>query len=273
MNTPNRVYLAVDEEPEPQPDPERFPSFFAIEHRKPIAGQDYNPDNLCQDDHEYFTGTGRYTDYPESDRARRWFEAVNLPEPANKDDVPGVKAEFYKYTVSIYRTGFGYGAITQSPQQKQHRWSSTTLGRSCATLEDLRPAFERFLSEREQAFDRQQARTTAKRSARAAFVNPYKVGDILHGSWGYDQTNCDFFQVLEVRPHALKIHKIGGNLVASTGPDSADVVPVKDAFLERHQPVWVTIQIDPRYGHSIPSPEYGSLSKWDGRPCYSSWGH
>ena len=28
--------------------------------------------------------------------------------------------------------------------------------------------------------------------ARKNFVNPYKVGDILHHSWGWEQTNCDF---------------------------------------------------------------------------------
>ena len=29
--------------------------------RKPIAGQDFDPDNICQDDYEYLTSSGHYT--------------------------------------------------------------------------------------------------------------------------------------------------------------------------------------------------------------------
>lgn len=39
-----------------------YPSFKALYSREPIAGQDFDPDNLCQDDYEYFTGTGQYSD-------------------------------------------------------------------------------------------------------------------------------------------------------------------------------------------------------------------
>lgn len=40
-----------------------YPSFKATHGRAPIAGQDYDPDKgLCQDEHEFLTGTGRYSD-------------------------------------------------------------------------------------------------------------------------------------------------------------------------------------------------------------------
>lgn len=42
---------------------EQYPSFFAQYGRKPVAGQDYDENgDLCQDDYEYFTGTGQYSD-------------------------------------------------------------------------------------------------------------------------------------------------------------------------------------------------------------------
>lgn len=45
-----------------------------------------------------------------------------------------------------------------------------------------------------------------------------KVGDLLSSSWGYDQTNIDFYQVVEViGAHTVKIEKIGGQTVRSTG--------------------------------------------------------
>lgn len=217
-------------------------------------------------------------DHPESDAARAWFDAIVLPAPADEDDTPHIEAKFYNHKVTVYRNASkwrpGYGFHTLSPQQKSagRRSLGTGWGSGYATLEELRPAFERFLAERERVWDRAQARKAAKQAARAAFVNPYAVGDILDGSWGYDQTNVDYFQVIETGPRSLKLHKIAARTLEATGPDSARVVPVKDAFLDNRDPVWVTIQIDKR-GHSVPSPIYGTLGKWDGTPNYESWGH
>jgi hypothetical protein len=39
-----------------------YPSFLLNTGRTPVAGKDFNPDKeMCQDDYEYYTGTGRYT--------------------------------------------------------------------------------------------------------------------------------------------------------------------------------------------------------------------
>jgi hypothetical protein len=55
---------------------EVYPSFYAIHGRKPEAGRDYDPDGpLCQDDYEYYTGTGRYAD---SSRGLDGFSAWEL---------------------------------------------------------------------------------------------------------------------------------------------------------------------------------------------------
>jgi hypothetical protein len=41
----------------------KYPSFKALNGHAPVAGKDYNPDgDMCQDDYEYFTGTGQYSD-------------------------------------------------------------------------------------------------------------------------------------------------------------------------------------------------------------------
>lgn len=39
-------------------------------------------------------------------------------------------------------------------------------------------------------------RRMAERKARAAYRHPLKVGSILYTSWGYDQTNVEFFEVV-----------------------------------------------------------------------------
>ncbi len=51
-------------------------------------------------------------------------------------------------------------------------------------------------------------RKQAKIEARSRFINPYKVGDILHHSWGYDQTNCDFYQVESIETTLNKAARV-----------------------------------------------------------------
>ena len=129
-----------------------------------------------------------------------------------------------------------------------------------------------------------------RQQAKSQFENPYKVGDILHHSWGYDQTNCDFYQVVEVKNASVVLRKIAHETVpGSEGFMSESVLPVKDAFIEkgtqaltkddRHiTPENPTIKkrvcfyVEEsgalRYYISVP---YGWCSLWDGKPCYSSW--
>lgn len=42
-----------------------------------------------------------------------------------------------------------------------------------------------------------------------------KVGDIFHCSWGYDQTNCDYFEVVRVTRCAAEVRPIGSVIVDS----------------------------------------------------------
>lgn len=129
-----------------------------------------------------------------------------------------------------------------------------------------------------------------KRLARAQFQNPYKVGDILHHSWGYDQTNCDFYQVVEVKKASVVLRKIGAGTVPGTeGFMSEQLMPVKDAFiphgsqaLTKHgkaitpenptitKRVSFYVKEDGSLRYFIPAP-YGWCDLWEGKPEYSSW--
>jgi len=65
-------------------------------------------------------------------------------------------------------------------------------------------------------------------------VKNVKVGDLFAYSWGYDQTNVEFFQVIEKKAKSFVIAQIHGKQVGNSagGPMSADVSPVKDAFFK-----------------------------------------
>lgn len=77
-----------------------------------------------------------------------------------------------------------------------------------------------------------QERIYAKSAAQKAAKNPFKVGDLLYDSWGYDQTNIDFYQVTEVGKMSVVIRRIASKGVPGTQSFmSEDVVPQKDVFL------------------------------------------
>jgi hypothetical protein len=57
----------------------------------------------------------------------------------------------------------------------------------------------------------------------------FEVGNILSSSWGYDQTNVTFYQVLKVTPKTVTVREIrkeyqyGGDMTGT-------VLPVRDSF-------------------------------------------
>lgn len=77
---------------------------------------------------------------------------------------------------------------------------------------------------------KKEKRETDKKE-RAAMAKQMKVGTLLHYSWGYDQTNCEFFEVIEKIGHMVKIRAIGAKTVRnSEGNMCENLVPDKGNF-------------------------------------------
>ncbi len=121
------------------------------------------------------------------------------------------------------------------------------------------------------------------------FKNPFKLGDIIHHSWGYGQTNCDFYQVVRVTTASIEVQAIGTKGVEGTDAFmSRNVLPVKDNFLKDAfnsltkygndkadkimKRVSAYINDDGTLRYYIPTP-YGWCDKWDGKAEYESWYH
>ncbi|MFL6285719.1 MAG: hypothetical protein ACJ74Q_21485 [Pyrinomonadaceae bacterium] len=114
----------------------------------------------------------------------------------------------------------------------------------------------------------------AERNAqRRGFQHSYKVGDVLHYSWGYEQTNCEFYQVTATTPGTVTMREIAQDAV----PDSQQAhgmaenrVARRGVFLEKSEALTKRV----RYSESGPgyvSMKHGCCSLWDGRPKYCSW--
>lgn len=97
-----------------------------------------------------------------------------------------------------------------------------------------------------------------------------KVGDIFHYSWGWEQTNCEFLQVIEKpSPKTVIVARIGYEVVKDTSWASAYVKPIKDSFLTGiHYPT-EKVRLN---GNSFSRPfGYASLVKDLNQTFYSSW--
>ncbi len=108
-----------------------------------------------------------------------------------------------------------------------------------------------------------------------------KVGDIFEMSWGYDQTNVNWFQVTRLSKGGVFVREIGSKGVPGTdGFMCQSVVPFKDSFLARSQWCGGFDSNNPEMFRkvnqgnwkpyfSIRSRYYAYL--WDGEPAYNSW--
>lgn len=117
-----------------------------------------------------------------------------------------------------------------------------------------------------------------------------KVGDFFYASWGYDQTNVDFYKVVGLTAKCVKIVKVG-NKTVSTDSYSTKVVPggdVKGAWIRvpegwseydkdatppvQTKKVTLGYQGRPRLAWT----SYADLYFWDGTPQYQTglgYGH
>lgn len=71
---------------------------------------------------------------------------------------------------------------------------------------------------------REREREVSRRTVEA-YRHPLKVGQVLYSTWGYEQTNVDFYKVVRVLPKSVEIQEIGtfkrysGAMVGTALPD------------------------------------------------------
>lgn len=121
------------------------------------------------------------------------------------------------------------------------------------------------LVESEERLAKQRAQwNEQKKVDKANFLANLKVGSILHGSWGYEQTNCEFYRVIELNGTKVKIQELPHISTKETSWASCNVMPnledTSGTILER------TVA-----SASIKLNSSCDLYIWDGKEKYSSW--
>ena len=102
----------------------------------------------------------------------------------------------------------------------------------------------------------------------------FKMGDIVTNSWGYDQTNVDWYRVTKVTRNYVWLQPISahveetGFMSGTSAPfvDTENADPSKWGFRDKSEPV----EMHKARGKNV-NFQYGSGSKWDGEKKYASW--
>ncbi len=110
----------------------------------------------------------------------------------------------------------------------------------------------------QRTLERKLERQKRQEEERKNFVNPYKVGDILYSSWGYDQTNIDFYKVIAVTGQSIRIVQVADKVVGTSGQEDL-VVPTDKAI---GSPMLKKVGTN---GY-VRITSFAGASKWDGRP-------
>lgn len=102
--------------------------------------------------------------------------------------------------------------------------------------------------------------------------NKELIGKIFVSSWGYDQTNIDYFIVKDVTPSgaSVKIQRLGNKRVETLNSMSEHVVPNVDVVRGEV----MTKRLSPfRDTFCLKINSFASAFVWDGKPLYQSHYH
>lgn len=110
------------------------------------------------------------------------------------------------------------------------------------------------------------AQKAKRMQERKDYKHDYVVGDILYSSWGYDQTNVNFYQVIAVVGKQVTLREVASKTVRSDR--SAEyVAAMPDRFVG--PPIKKMVQ----QGGMVNIDSSQRAYKWDGKPKYeTAWG-
>jgi hypothetical protein len=102
----------------------------------------------------------------------------------------------------------------------------------------------------------------------------YKIGDIVVNTWGYEQTNVEFYQVISMTARTIKVKRIYGTKVEGSTYShgmACEVTPTKNKFYEdKHEKYEYQLRVKKDGNLSKPESFY-HFHKWSGSPQYQSW--
>ncbi len=136
------------------------------------------------------------------------------------------------------------------------------------TAERMAEYIDKFFADYAEMVEYKANEKAKAKAQKAEAVKNLKVGDIYYSSWGYDQTNVDFYKILEVKKSSAVIVRVGSKTVLDNG-SYTEVVPAPE-----HEIGEPMLKRMGQYGFSMSS--FDTATKWNGKPKYKTgfgYGH
>jgi len=169
--------------------------------------------------------------------------------------------EIYTRTFENYN-GLGYVAVGWKGKAVK-----PTFNIIFSTVKNMKAYIECFIANYEAHLLKKAEAKAAAKAKKAAAAEAVNVGDIYYCSWGYDQTNVDFYKVIAKRGHKVTLIEVGSRVV-DDHTTYENVVAVPLAHIGEPFDKMVN-----EYG-SFRISSYSSALKWDGKPKHrTAWGY
>lgn len=103
-----------------------------------------------------------------------------------------------------------------------------------------------------------------------------RVGDIFYSSWGYDQTNVDFYEVAEVTSKCFRVREIGCKSIVKEGySDMSDhVIPDPTrrlSYVDEAHRIEELRLVKPSKSGGLALGRHGLYRHKEGQEHYRSW--
>ena len=182
-----------------------------------------------------------------ADASRRWLPA------AIRGTAPNVDPDGTDLAIWSWEDGGRPFAIVFVANQSKPAWYNWFRNEAARDQK-----IENSIRDRKRSLEMKQQRVQERRD----FQHDLVEGDILYTTWGYDQTNVDFYQVVGIRNKSVIVRKVKSKTVVDRGPYT-EVVPEPDRFtgppmLKLVQPEGY-IKVDDHLAR-----------KWGGKPVYQT---
>lgn len=154
-------------------------------------------------------------------------------------------------------------AIAYGGKRKKSDWAY-----SFKNYEQREEYVNKYLQDRINIQNQKEQEKIEAKKRKEAEIAEVKVGDIFVCSWGYEQTNVDAYQIIELKGKKATFREIGLKALEATGPDAQYVTPVKDAFLENAEPF---VKILQGKHIKLSSFQYAYKMESNDKKYYNSW--
>ena len=137
------------------------------------------------------------------------------------------------YRIEAIENGHGHiiGRLYKSTPKAKYNKEKCVFAYRFGSYERREEYFANYAQNLQRHEENKRQYKAEKKAREAQELDSIKVGDIFCYSWGYDQTNVDFFQIIE-RKGATRaiIRPITCKSLGEDGFMCDHVIPVKDSF-------------------------------------------